>query len=75
LLAQAPIDSATASTAANFNSWRKRIDDFIPEPPRSRLGTVIRSTGAWLSERSVNLDEVLPDPFKCPRTAKSDRDG
>jgi hypothetical protein len=25
LLAQAPIDSATASTAANFNPWRIRI--------------------------------------------------
>ena len=28
-LAQAPIDSATATTAASFNPWRKRIGYFI----------------------------------------------
>ena len=38
------------------------------------LSTVIRSTGRWLSERSVNLDGVLPVPFKCRQSAKSDRD-
>jgi hypothetical protein len=73
-LAQAPIDRATASTAASFNPWRIRIWYFIPEPPRSRYTTVIRSTGRWLSERSVNLDGVLPDPIKCRQTPKSNRD-
>jgi hypothetical protein len=33
-----------------------------------------RSTGRWLSERSVNLDEVLPEPTKCQQTGKSNRD-
>src|SRR5947209_3672081 len=37
------------------------------------FSTVIRSTGGWLNERSVNLDGVLPEPLKCPQTAKSNR--
>jgi len=69
LFAQAPIDNATASTAASFNPWRIRVWCFIREPPRSRFSTVIRSTGRGLSERSVNLDEVLPEPIKCRQTA------
>jgi hypothetical protein len=39
------------------------------------FSTVIRSTGRWLSERSVNLDGTLPDPIKCRQTVKSDHDG
>src|SRR5258708_12995358 len=35
--------------------------------------TDYRSTGRWLSERSVNLDEVLPNPIKCHRPPKSNR--
>jgi hypothetical protein len=36
---------------------------------------LIRSTAAWLSERSVNLDEVLPDTLKCHTSGKTVADG
>ena len=35
--------------------------------------TDYRSTGRWLSERSVNLDEVLPNLVKCHTCPKSNR--
>jgi hypothetical protein len=39
------------------------------------LKDFIRSTGAWLSERSVNLDEALPETLKCLTSGKTDPDG